>query len=99
MKHNTRFRFRKRFSTGLNIGIILKLYRRGKSFMASQTKTTNALNQASTGRQHDMDTQDQRASNLLTQGIINIYNLLLSFVLSLVFFTSCRRTVQILVDS
>lgn len=38
MIHNTRFRFRERFSTGLHIGIILKLYRRGKSFMASQTK-------------------------------------------------------------
>lgn len=57
MKHNTRFRFRERFSTGLNIGITLKLYRRGKSFMASQTKTTNSLNQASTGRQNDMDTR------------------------------------------
>lgn len=32
-----KFGFRERFSIGLNIAIVLKLYRRGKSFMESRT--------------------------------------------------------------
>lgn len=66
----TEFRFRERFSTGLRIGITLKLYRRGKSFMASQTKRQILSNQASTDR-HIWTTRHTRTAHIAPEQSID----------------------------